>query len=183
MYRLLIPVFLLIGRMAAAQTPTPNVISQPQYYDKGHSALVKLDKCVAKYGTHTKGMGLGGYSITYDLNGDKATTRLQIPENGSFVVLMADGTGDPTAWFSLFKAEIKKGKRSAAYVQGKTGMVSAKQEAGNGIIPFEVKSLGKNLYEIIPSAKLGTGEYLFINKGTMSNYGGQGADAFAFGID
>jgi hypothetical protein len=98
-----------------------------------------------------------------------------------FAVALADGMGDPSAWFNLFKVDVKKGKRVANYVNTKT--YGGKSGSGDGIIPFTVRKTGDGLYLLVPSIKMEKGEYFFVNRGTIGNYGGRAADAFAFGID
>lgn len=170
--------------MANAQknnVPAPETLNDIRHYNKSANTNQALEKNKAKMVTKAKAMGLGGASTNYVIDGDKSPVRIPLRDSISFIVSMAEGTGEPSAWFGLFRADVKKGKRSGNYINSKVLVVKSK--SGDGIIPFTVKSLGNHVYEIIPSEKLEAGEYFFVNKGTAATYGGQAVDAFAFGID
>lgn len=161
--------------------PTPGTLNEVSYYNKSSNGLVALEKGKAEFVTKAKGFGFGGASTNYELQGDKSSVRIAAGDSLSFIVSMADGTGDPSTWYMLFKADVKKNKRIANYVN--TKVYGGKSGSGDGIIPFSVRSLGNHVFEIIPSAKLEKGEYFFVNQGTSLSYGGKGVIAFAFGID
>lgn len=169
---------------ASAQTgkpPVPTTLSEVTHYRKSDNSLQPLEKGKAEFVTKSKGMGFGGAATNFVLEGDKASIRIGAADTVSFIVALGDGMGDPSAWFSLFRVDVKKGKRVANYVN--TKVYGGKSGSGDGIISFTVRKLGDQAYEIIPSVKLEPGEYFFVNRGTLGNYGGKGADAFAFGID
>lgn len=161
--------------------PAPETLNEIHCFKKQLNTTQVLERGKASMQTKAKAMGLGGVFTNYVMDGDQSTIRITQNDSLSFIVSMASGTGEPSAWYSLFKANAKKGKRSASYVS--SNVFTAKSKAGEGIIVFTVKHLGNNVYEIIPSEKLTAGEYFFVNKGTLGTYGGQAADAFAFGID
>lgn len=184
MKQTIILAFCLWAGTTIAQTkkhPLPTTLNEINYYRNADNALRPLQKGRADFVTKAKGLGYGGAATNFVLDGDKASVRLATSDSVSFVVALGDGMGDPTGWFNLFKVDVKKGKRVANYVNTKT--VFGKNGAGDGVIPYTVKKLGNQVYEIIPSEKLTTGEYMFVNRGTLGNYGGRAADAFAFGID
>ncbi|MCX6315977.1 MAG: hypothetical protein NTW29_01700 [Bacteroidetes bacterium] len=176
-------IFFITG-IAHAQTktpPTPATLNEVSYYNKGGNSLVALEKGKAEFVTKVKGFGLGGATTNYELQGDKSSVRIAASDSLSFIVSMADGTGDPSTWYMLFKTDVKKNKRIANYVN--TKVYGGKSGSGDGIIPYSVRSLGNHAFEIIPSTKLEKGEYFFVNQGTSLSYGGKGVTSFAFGID
>jgi hypothetical protein len=164
-----------------AKPPVPSTLSEVTHYRKSDNSLQKLEKGKAEFVTKTKGMGFGGAATNFVLDGDKASVRIVSADTVSFIVALAEGMGDPSGWFSLFRVEVKKGKRIANYVN--TKVYGGKSGSGDGIVSYTVRKLGDQVYEIIPSVKLEPGEYFFVNRGTLANHGGKGADAFAFGID
>jgi hypothetical protein len=168
--------------VANAQTkkiPVPTTLSEINYYRKSDNALQPLQRGKADFVTKTKGFGYGGAATNFVLDGEKSSVRLT-DDSVSFLVALGEGMGDPTGWFSLFKVDVKKGKRIANYVNTKT--VFGKSGSGDGVLSYTVRKIGNQVYEIIPD-KLNKGEYFFVNRGTLGNYGGRSADAFAFGID
>jgi hypothetical protein len=159
----------------------PATLNDIYYYNKSSASLLVIEKGKADFVTRTKGFGFGGAATNFELNGDKSAFRIIMSDSVSFVVSLASGAGDPSTLFSLFKAEVKKDKRISNYVN--TKVYYGKNGSGDAIISFTVKKIGDQIFEIIPSVKLDKGEYVFINKGTLANYGGRGAESFSFGID
>lgn len=178
---LLMCVACMIANAQKGNVPAPETLSEIRYYDKAANTNQALEKNKAKMVTKAKAMGLGGASTNYVIDGEKSPVRLQKKDSTSFIVTLAEGMGEPSVWFGLFKVDVKKGKRSGNFINSKVLVVKSKE--GDGIIPFTVKSLGNHVFEIIPSEKLEAGEYFFVNKGSSATYGGQAVDAFAFGID
>lgn len=173
--------FLVISFSQNKKTPIPATLNELHYYNKSNDALQLLEKGKADFVSKAKGFGFGGATTNFELSGDKSTARVVSNDSVSFVVSLAGGAGDPGTLFSLFKVELKKGKRIANYIN--TRVYGGKNGSGDGIISFSVKRIGDQVFELIPSVKLEKGEYLFVNKATLANYGGRGADAFAFGVD
>lgn len=170
----------IIANAQTSKIPVPEVLNDINYYQPSGNTLKPLEKTTAKYVTKSKALGYGGVTINFVLDGDKSPIRFVSIDRTSFVVAMADGTGDPTGWFTLYKATVKKGKRSGNFGDYK---VFGKSSTSKEVISYSVKSHGNQVYEIIPDAKLETGEYFFANKGSLSKYGNTAADVFAFGVD
>lgn len=169
-----------IGSAQTKKIPVPATLDEINYYRKSDNALQPLQRGKADFVTKVKGFGYGGAAMNFVLDGDKASVRLS-GDSVSFIIALGDGMGDPTGAFNLFRVDVKKGKRVANY--SNTKVYFGKSGSGEGIISFAVKKLGDQVYEIVPSEKLDKGEYMFVNRGTLGNYGGRSADAFAFGID
>lgn len=176
--------FLLwMTQMTKAQTgtiPIPTTLNEVMAYTKGTTSLQALEKGQAQIVTKAKGLGFSGAATNYEMTGEASAIRLK-PDSLSFVVTMAEGAGDPSPWYILFKASVKKGKRSGNYVNTKTFI--GKSGPGTDQLTYTVRPLGNQSYEIIPSAPLKAGQYFFINLGTLASHGGRAATAFAFGID
>lgn len=161
--------------------PKPETLNEVNWNKKPGNILQKLEKVAADFVNRKKVLGYGGSSTNFVINGEKSSLRISSSDSLSFLVTMADGTYDPSTRFVLIKAKIVKGKREAPYI--KTGAMFTKSSKGDDQIAFTVKSHGNQLYEFIPEKKLEPGEYMFVNLTTLGNYGGRGADVFAFGID
>lgn len=162
------------------QVPVPEFVNQIMFYNRETNKISSLEKTKADQKTKAKGLGLGGYSMNLEIAGETSSVKLTATEAPAFVVSFAEGMGEPSAWFALYKSEIKKGKRTAVWIQG-NGV--GKTTAGEGLVTFSVKSVGERLFEIAPSQKMEKGEYFFVNKGSASNYGGQGYDVYAFSLE
>lgn len=163
-----------------SKLPVPEVLNDICYHQESDNSLKPLEKTTARYVTKSKAFGYGGVTINFVLDSDKSPIRLVSAERTTFIVAMADGTGDPTGWFTLYKATVKKGKRSGNFGDYK---VFGKPSSNKEVISYSVKKIGNQVYEIIPDTKLDKGEYFFANKGSLSKYGNTAADVFAFGID
>src|SRR5690349_1580264 len=103
---------------ANAQTskpPVPEVLNEIRYYQGSDNSLKPLEKTTARYVTKAKAFGYGGVIINFIVDNDKSPIRFVSVERTTFIVAMADGTGDPTGWFTLYKATVKKGKRSGNF--------------------------------------------------------------------
>lgn len=163
-----------------SKPPVPDILNDIRYYQPSTNYLKPLEKTTARYVTKSKALGYGGMTISFVLDGKESTIRLSSADRMTFIVALGDGMGDPTGWFTLYKATVKKGKRSGKFGDYKVfGGSSTNKE----VISYSVKKLGNQVYEIIPDTKLDKGEYFFANKGSLSKYGNTAADVFAFGID
>jgi len=171
-----------MGQIAAGQTktPIPSVSGQPIYYDSSLHSLTKLEAAEAKF-SHRR-QGRSAVTTTFALGGGKSFVRLRFPANGCFLVRLGDSDGEPSEWFTLFKADTAVEKRLATLIQGKKTPTVTAESLGGGIVPFEAKKLNDNLYEIIPSIPLNQGEYFFINK-IGPAHERNSVHAYAFGVD
>jgi hypothetical protein len=169
-----------IAHAQSTKIPMPEVLNDIQYYQQSSNSLKPLEKTTARYVTKSKALGYGGVTFNFVLDSDRSPIRFVSAERTTFIVAMADGTGDPTGWFTLYKATLKKGKRSGNFGDYK---VFGKPSSNKEVIFYSVKKIGNQVYEIIPDAKLDKGEYFFANKGSLSKYGNTAADVFAFAID
>lgn len=177
----LISLFIPFASKAQTATPpVPDVLNEVRYRQPSDNALKPLEKTKAAYAAKAKALGLGGIALRFVVDGEKSSVRLAPADRMFFVVALADGMGDPTSWFTLYKAAVKKGKRSGVFDDSKT---FGKSSAGKDVISYSVRKISNQGYEIIIDSKLEKGEYFFVNKGTLSKYGNTAADVFAFGVD
>lgn len=129
------------------KVPVPEFVNQIVFYDKPAGKLSNLEKSKAGQKTKAKALGYGGYSMNLEVAGEASTVKLSPLDTHSFVVSFAEGMGEPSAWFTLYKAEIKKGKRTAVWMQGNgVGQTSS----GDGVILFNTKNVGERLFELVP---------------------------------
>jgi hypothetical protein len=164
--------------LAQTKIPVPEILNEINYYNKTGKSLQGLEKARAELKSKAKALGYGGIKQNFELDGDKSIVRLAAQDSISFIVTLNDG--EPSAWFNLYKAEVKKKKRIANWSDQK---MFGKSGPDDDVISFSVRKIGDIAFEIIPVGKLKPGEYLFINKASLGNYAGRGANAFAFGID
>ncbi|MBN8865552.1 MAG: hypothetical protein J0H92_19410 [Sphingobacteriales bacterium] len=174
-------VVLFSASLKAQTKPVPETLNEINYYNAQKNVLQKLEKNPVKFTTKMKALGMGGAETVFEMDGVASSVRLAQSDGVHFIVAMVEANGDPTGWFGLYKADIKKKKRIGKWM--KTAVFGGKNATASNVITYSVKKIKDGCYEIIPNTKLEKGEYLFVNKGTLSTYGGQGADAFAFGVD
>jgi hypothetical protein len=72
----------------SASYPEPEFMQEIYAFNKGGSALVKLEKESSKLETKTKAMGWGGSESAYNFKGDKSDVRFSSAQLPSFVFRM-----------------------------------------------------------------------------------------------
>ena len=159
-----------------AASTEPETLNTVYFYNKASSKLQILEKAKADRSTKMKGLSS---QLVFQLEGEKSSCRIPASDNISFMIGLSEALGDPSGAFTLYKAEVKGGKRNALWM--KMGTFTGKASSGDNVITYEVRKTGK-AFEIIPP-KLEKGEYYFVAMGTSLKYGGQAYDAFAFGVD
>jgi len=178
---LIIAFVLLLGHYASAQTPPkPDILNEISYYKKSDNSLLKLERGTAQYVTKTKMLGYGGASTNYVLDGDKSPVRLTVADSLTFVVAVSDDGIDLSTYYLLYKASVKKKKRSGALSSMK--VFGGASSSSKDVVPFIVRKRNGQVYEIVPTTKLNKGEYFFVKAASLSS-GVAASDAFAFGID
>jgi len=168
------------GQNSKATIPEPEFLNQINFLEKQTNTLQKLEKTTAQLKSKIKGLGYGGSEIQYQVEGGKSSVQLPSQDSYSFVVSFGEGMGEPSAWFTLHKAEIKKEKRQAVYFQAS---MTGKTKNPDNLITYDVRKVKDKVYEIIPSSTLAKGEYFFVNKGSAAKYNGQAMEVFCFSIN
>ncbi|MBC7934461.1 MAG: hypothetical protein H7Y86_03750 [Rhizobacter sp.] len=130
--------------------------------------------------------GFGGVGFWYELEGEKATVRLNAD---SAIFVLQQGTGmlamDNSMTLRLFKLEVKNGKRNAVEGDYKPSILGTGKTTDTKITT-STKQLKEGLTKIVPTKKLEKGEYAFVS-GMMegNNYDGKNTKyiVYAFAID
>jgi hypothetical protein len=167
--------------VSAQNTPVPDVLNEINHYETKANTLQKLERKPVKIAVKTKALGFGGGDMVFEMEGDRSPVRIAQSDTIRFVVSLADASGDPSRAFNLYKASVKKKKRTGKYSHS-SGYFGKKSGTGDVII-YTVRKIKDGAFEIILTSKLEAGEYLFVNVSSLPAYGGNGADAFAFGVD
>lgn len=161
------------GDSIVASATTGNIVSgnhsllnNPYYQGK------PLDKVQGSTTNKTRMLGYGGANVQVEVSGEHAAIRIPSGSAISFVI----NTGGSAPELALYKAESKKGKRTALFAKAR---VFSGMKEGESTLPLNIASRGNGLYEITPNATLETGEYLFI----FRNITGGNIDTYGFGID
>ena len=127
-------------------------------------------------GTLQKGKGKSTGS-TYSIQGTRASTQRFKIGDQCFQVVSATGQPEPSAYISLYKLTVEKTTRSFT--------ISTDGSASSGLIPVQLISIttGSPDYKVFlgPGASLFPGEYVFIDKSTITTDGK--INVWAFGID
>lgn len=171
---------MVYGVKASAQTKQPVPANLNEINATNGKTLTILEKSSCKVVTKAKKLGFGGAETRFVVDKDKSTVRLKEGDS-AFLVTMNDNAGDPSTWFTLYKATVKDGKRSALWVKSKVLTVGS--SPGEDLITYTVRKVSGTSYQITPAKKLEKGEYFFVAMGTGVAHGGKGYDVFAFGIE
>jgi hypothetical protein len=89
--------------------------------------------------SNVKGLGSGGSEIQYQVDGAKEFIQLSTQGNYSSIFSFGEGMSDPSVWFALAKAETKKDKRQATYMQAS---LTGKTKSPDDLIAYGVKIKG-----------------------------------------
>jgi hypothetical protein len=153
----------------AGKTLKVELINQLYALNNAGNKIELLDKGTANMGFKAS---LLGTSAQYEIEGMKAVYRKAANDNLQFVV----NTGGSAPEFVLYKAKIQKSKRIAVSPTARpTGT-----KLGNNTIACNMISAGEGAFKLVPSVKLGKGEYFFSAKPIGS---ANSIDAYSFGID
>src|SRR5688500_16544070 len=128
-----------IANAQTSKPPIPEVLNEIRYHQQSDNSLKPLEKTTARYVTKSKALGYGGITISFVLDSDKSPIRFVSAERTTFIVELADGGGDPAGWFTLYKATVKKGKRSGNFGDYK---VFGKSSNNKEVVSYSVKKLG-----------------------------------------
>lgn len=159
--------------------PVPENLNEVNFYDRPGNALKALPKVKA---TQKSRITLAMKSkLNLEVDGEKAALRIPTQNDLLFLVNLESAMGDPSVWFTLYKLDVKNGKRTATYIT--TSGLSGKSSSGKGLIAVNTKKVSGQTFQISFPDKLEKGEYMFFARGTMANYAGQAGDAFEFGLD
>ncbi|WAC12403.1 hypothetical protein [Dyadobacter pollutisoli] len=153
----------------AGKTPKVGLINQLYVVNSAGNKIEPLDKGIANMGFKASPFGT---TAQYEIEGMKAVYRKAANDSLQFVV----NTGGSAPEFVLHKAKIHKSKRIAGNLTARpTGAKS-----GNNTIACNMISAGEGVFKLVPSVKLGKGEYFFAAKLIGS---ANSIDAYSFGID
>lgn len=158
--------------------PILETLNAIYFYDKETQGTGPLERSQASYKTKTKAFGYGGASFVYELDGKTSPVRKQAGAPLSFIVNTGSSPGEG---FILYRTVVTKSARQAV-VSDFGGAFNSGAKGSKGVISFDMHELKPGLYELIPSAKLEKGEYVFITKNAYTGAGST-ASVYAFGID
>jgi len=155
----------LIGfnNLSAQDVPQPDFANVPAYYIKGTNELHNLAKESFNI------VGTMNREALYELQGEKSKVRIKQTDDYIFVI-KPFGEIDPSTIMQLKKMTItKKKNRQASMAQGQ-GLFTQSVNTSKGDVPYNLKKLGNNVFQIVPESKLEQGEYVFIVGGTPYSF-------------
>ena len=145
----------------AQEVPQPDFANVPAFYIEGTNELRNSAKeNVIMAGKMMKAM--------YELQGTSSKVRIKQTDN-YIIVVKPLAEIDPSTMIQLKKMTVKKKNRQALMAQ----MQGFKVTTSKDDIPYNLKKLGNDVYQIIPESPLAPGEYMFM----------VGATAYSFGIE
>jgi hypothetical protein len=189
MSKIFLILFLILPAMIKAQG-VPGYGSAPstevKLFNQSTEKQSDLEEAGAKRIQKKKLGGFGGVSFTYELEGEKSAIRLNA-DSAIFVIKQGSGviTMDLSMTITLYKLEVKNGKRVAVQGEYKSSIIGSGKTTDSKIIT-SAKQLKEGLTQLLPQKKLEKGEYAFISSMMEgNNYDGRNTKyiVYAFGID
>jgi len=184
-------IYLILSIISDYGRGQPNGLHAPSQEIMNHvyvlrnDSLLALDQKDGRMESKTRAMGYGGSETGIVIDGDKSTLRIRAGDSLRFVVKLVTGMMDPTMMIRLYRLDSKKGKREAVMsMQG--GAYSREKSNGNSNeISFNIQKSASDDYFMIPSSRLMSGEYGFMNMMMISMQSSRNPvyTLFTFGID
>ena len=146
--------------MHAQDVPQPDFANVPAYYIEGTNELHNLAKENITYATKLK-------KVVYELQGTASKVRIKQTSNYNFIVKSFEGV-DPSAIIQLKTVTVTKKNRQATMGQAQ-GYTKASLSVD--AIPYNLRKLNNNVYQIVPESPLEPGEYIFEAIGIVYSFG------------
>ena len=141
--------------------PEPEFNSRPYYLSNGE--LISLERADATADIRVKGLGWGGSEFFHMAFGAKSTTRFN---NGDFprIFIKVEGNLDLKELITILKEDTSKKKKKKfrnrrRFKQMSYAMGGRARDVSDNEVPFSVKKIRENLYEIVFDNVLLSGEY------------------------
>jgi hypothetical protein len=148
----------------AQNVPQPDFANVPAYYIEGQNELKNLAK------ENLNMVGKPGKAL-YEASG--ASSKVRIKETDNYVLLIKAEQIDPSSVMQIKKATItKKNNRQVPMAQA-SGFFTQTVNTTEGAIPYNLKKLDNNVFQIVPESKLEPGEYIVL----------MGAIGYSFAIE
>jgi hypothetical protein len=163
------------------KAPNPTFLNQVYYY--WSDSLLACPKTDGRIESKIKALGFGGAQSGYTMDGDRSALRIRAGDTLRFAFKSGSGSMmDPSMTYELYRFESKKGSRQATL--GGQGRFGGSNNNSKNKVAFDVQKSGPDVFIMIPSARLTTGEYGFMNKMQMNGGGMDMSYTFyTFGID
>ena len=148
----------------AQEVPQPDFANVPAYYIEGSNELRNLAK------ENLSIVGKPGKAL-YEFQG--LASKVQIKQTDNYILIIKAGDFDPSTMMQLKKATITKKKNRQIPMAQTSGFFTVKADTSKDEIPFNLKKLDNNVFQIIPETQLEPGEYVIM----------VGATGYSFGIE
>jgi hypothetical protein len=164
---------------AQSRVPEPAFLNQVYYY--WSDSLLACPKTDGQMSNKIKAMGFGGSQMSYAMDGSRSALRIKAGDSLRFVVKMVSMMGDPSSVVQLYKFESKKGLREA--LMSSQSRFGGSKDPKN-VVAYDVRKSGADVFILVPSGKLGPGEYGFMNSMLVKQTGMSATYTFyTFGVD
>jgi hypothetical protein len=145
----------------AQEVPQPDFANVPAYYIEGTNELHNLAKeNVTMVGKPGKAM--------YELQG--VISKVRIKQTDNYILIIKAGDFDPSTMMQLKKATITKKNRQIPMAQAQ-GFFKVSVDTSKDAIPYNLKKLDNNVFQIIPESQLESGEYVIMVGPTGYSFG------------
>ncbi|CAA6829406.1 MAG: Unknown protein [uncultured Aureispira sp.] len=135
----------------AQETPKPEFVDLPYYWNKESNTLITFSKETLK-------MKVLGMKMLYKYSGTESKTKIK--SSNKISILINSSNPLYLSALKIYKLTVKKKTREAIVVT--TGLRTATMSDEN-VIDFNSKNLEGNIYELVLSSQLDKGEYVITN--------------------
>jgi len=158
---------------------TPEFIGRP-YLWQNKVALSDLERADASFEFKERGLGFGGAAFLYTIATARSKERLDRTMLPSFVIEVANGI-DPSEYYTIVRAEVKKGKRN--FLVRSYSMRGKSKDTKEFSVEAEFRRIKDNIFEVILPKDIEPGEYGFIGVGNSATQMGSRIKISCFGVD
>ncbi len=142
---------LLTFSLFAQEIPSPEFDDIPYLWNKTSNELIMPTKVVSD-------MKLAGLKIVYKFKGITSETATPVVDKTSLLMSTSNTTLIPT--MKIYELDVKKKHRQAEIMSA--GYGGGSKTNTEGVIEFNSKKVGDNLYEVVLSKSLPAGEYAIV---------------------
>ena len=166
-------------KIKPVETPIPEFINQPYYFDRDDNRLIRLENNTGKINTKKKTLGLQGAKQILSADGGTSKVRFVSKNNITFLIKTNGDVNDLTTYVKLYRLTPANDKREVV-VNSKEGIINNKDGGKSTTVSFSVKMISPENYMISFAEPLEAGEYAFV---WVKNMDSQEVTLYAFGID
>ncbi len=145
----------------------PNIEKEKRPYFLVDGELKKFEKVKATLDVKIKAMGYGGSESFLTAFDKKSPVRHNLGEMPKIIIKIT-GDEDPEDYISIIRQTKKRKRDRRRFKQSSRSLGGKSRDVSNSEVSFELRKIGKNIYEIEFDEELLPDEYAIITSKSMS---------------